>query len=142
MQRRHSVSKSSVPWLVSRQKASQDSLQARSSVYSPCTDVPLPRNLSHHLNQHRSLANADYHEVLTFQPSQPLIPQPVLRQHSPHSAHKHLPASKLLSQLLQTDTLQTPRPSRMPIIQFLLRLLSRDVKCGAIGADDVIAAVG
>lgn len=79
---------------------------------------------------------------LTLQPIQSLIPQSVLRQHSPHCPLQHLSSSPLPHHALHIHTLQRPRSRRSLVVQFLLFLLAGDEHVVAASCDHVITAVG
>jgi hypothetical protein len=80
--------------------------------------------------------------VLTPQPAQPHIPQPVLRQHAPHGAAQNLGPTPFLHQVAQADLLQTARPRRVRVVRLLRHLAARHAQVRAVGRHDVVAAVG
>lgn len=77
----------------------------------------------------------------TLQPRHAIIPQPVLRQHSPDRAPQDLPSSPLLHHALHGDLLQAARPRRVRVVLLLLHLLAGRVQLRQPRADDVVAAV-
>lgn len=79
---------------------------------------------------------------LTLQPSQPIIPQTILRQHAPDRLLQNLATPPLPDQTLHTNLLQTARPRRMAVVFLLLHLLARHQHVGTSGRDHVIPAVG
>ena len=77
-----------------------------------------------------------------LQPRQPPVPQPVLRQHTPHSLTEHLAAPMAIHQLVHGQRLETAGPGGVPVVRLLPVLAARDVQGRAVGNDDVVAAVG
>lgn len=89
---------------------------------------------TNHIHSHRT--------ILTLQPRHPIIPQPILWQHSPDRPPQNLSSTPLSDHPIHCNTLQTPRPRRLLVVQLLKSLLSRRVDVGAIDGNDVVATVG
>lgn len=78
----------------------------------------------------------------TLQPIQPLIPQPILRQHPPHRPLQHLPTPPFPYHTLHTQTLHHARSRGPFIVHLLLLLFARHEHIVAVRGHDVVAAVG
>jgi len=77
-----------------------------------------------------------------LQPSQPLVPQPVLGQHAAHRFPQHLAAAELLHQHVHGDALERARPRVVSVVRLAELLLAGCVERRAVGHDHVVAAVG
>lgn len=76
-----------------------------------------------------------------LQPRHPLVPQPVLRQHSPHRPPQDLCTTPFRHQFIHCQLLQTARPRRMSVIFLLKSLLSCCMEIVAPYCYNVVAAV-
>jgi hypothetical protein len=61
---------------------------------------------------------------ITFQSRQPLVPQPILWQHTPNSLLQHFSTSPFCKHLVHAHLLQTPRPRIVCVVLFLKSLLA------------------
>lgn len=80
--------------------------------------------------------------VLTLESRHPVIPEPVLRQHTPDSMPQHLSTAPLVKHLIHRHSFKTPRPCGMRVVLFLKALPPRRLQVMAAGHDDVVSAVG
>jgi hypothetical protein len=71
-----------------------------------------------------SIALIKSRHSITFQPRQPLVPQPILWQHASNSLLQHFSTSPFCKHLVHAHLLQTPRPRIVCVVLFLKSLLA------------------
>lgn len=77
-----------------------------------------------------------------LQSCEPLVPQPVLRQHTAHRLPQNLAPTVLLHQSIHGQGLEAAGARVVAVVHLLPHLASGDVHGGAVGHDNVVAAVG
>ena len=77
-----------------------------------------------------------------LQSRQPLLPQPVLRQHTANRLRQDLATSPLSHHAVHVDLFQRPGAGGMCAVEFLESLLARCVKIDTVGGHHVVTAVG
>lgn len=79
--------------------------------------------------------------VLTLQPRQPLIPQPVFRQHPPNGPSQNFTSTPFLKHHVHRHAAQTTGAGVVRVVLLLEALLAGRAEVGAADGDNVVTAV-